>query len=83
MNYSKLFNSYTLKINYNDPRITVKYLEDIKANVYVYINSLDGEKYGYDPITKGYKYLALDSDEERYDYRYNKYLKMIKTIQKV
>ena len=42
-----------------------------------------GEKYEYDPIAKGYKYLALDSDEERYDYRYNKYLKMIKTIQKV
>lgn len=83
INYSKLFNSYTLKINYNDPRITVKYLEDIKANVYAYVNSLDGEKYGYDPITKGYKYLPLDSDEERYDYRYNKYLKMIKTIQKV
>ena len=83
INYSKLFNSYTLQINYNDPRITVKYLEDIKVNVYAYVNSLDGEKYGYDPITKGYKYLALDNDEERYDYRYNKYLKMIKTIQKV
>ena len=81
--YSELFNSYTLKINYNDSRITVKYLEDIKANVYAYVNSLYGEKYGYDPITKGYKYLALDSDEERYNYRYNKYLKMIKTIQKV
>ena len=36
--YSELFNSYTLKINYNDPRITVKYLEDIKANVYAYVN---------------------------------------------
>ena len=83
INYSKIFNSYTLQINYNDPRITVKYLEDIKVNVYAYVNSLDGEKYGYDPITKGYKYLALDNDEERYDYRYNKYLKMIKTIQKV
>ena len=83
INYSKLFNSYTLKINYNDPRITVKYLEDIKANVYAYINSMSGEKYGYDPIAGGYKYLPLDSDEERYDYRYNKYLKMIKTIEKV
>ena len=61
INYSKLFNSYTLKINYNDSRITVKYLEDIKANVYAYVNSLYGEKYGYDPITKGYKYLAKSS----------------------
>jgi len=83
ISYNKTFNSYNLKINYNDPRITVKYLEDIKANVYAYVNSQDGEKYGYDPIAKGYKYLALDSDEERYEYRYKKYLKMIKTIKKV
>lgn len=83
INYSKLFNSYSLKINYNDPGRTVKYLEDIKANVYVYVNSMKGEKYGYDPIAKGYKYLPLDNDEERYDYRYNKYLEMIKTIEKV
>jgi len=83
ISYSKLFNHYTLKINYNDPGRIVKYFEDIKANVYAYVNSLEGEKYGYDQIAKGYKYLPLDNDEERYDYRYNKYLEMIKTIEKV
>ena len=83
INYSKSFDSYSLEINYNNPGITVKYLEDIKANVYAYVNSMDGEKYGYDPVAKGYKYLPLDNDEERYDYRYNKYLEMIKTIEKV
>lgn len=83
ISYSKLFDSYTLKINYNDSGRTVKYLEDIKVNVYAYVNSMSGEKYGYDPIAKGYKYLPLDNDEERYDYRYNKYLNMIKTIEKV
>ena len=72
---------YTLHINYEsqDSR-QVSTVSDIKAAIYSYVCGQQGCKYGYDPKAKGYKYLKLDTDEEKNEWRYKKYKELVKAI---